>query len=275
MEWRFSLKMEIKNILKIGLFVISTSIFFTACANKSIEKKVEKPKVKTINDVLNESFEYDVNQKLYKNKDVTENNTNDLLAKFEKFCSDKKGKLVYMDYYINQNYIRAYSNHKASVCEINSEPYFIAHQASEDSNIYYSVSMDEEVKKAYITYKNKIQLELAKFNRENAQNLIKERQEIQKREIAREQKTRILQTKKDEKNMTFFDSWRDSGNKKTCLNKCNDINLKSNGYKTLQDAIKNNWQLISKIGEIEEAIDDSCTCSGYSVLVKKLPTESK
>ena len=34
--------MEIKNILKIGLFVISTSIFFTACANKSIEKKVEK-----------------------------------------------------------------------------------------------------------------------------------------------------------------------------------------------------------------------------------------
>ena len=55
--------MEIKNILKIGLFVISTSIFFTACANKSIEKKVEKPKVKTIDDVLNESSEYDVNQK--------------------------------------------------------------------------------------------------------------------------------------------------------------------------------------------------------------------
>ena len=69
--------------------------------------------------------------------------------------------------------------------------------------------------------------------------------------------------------MTFFDSWRDSGDKALCSTKCNALNVKTNGYKTLQEAVSNNWQLVSKVGEIEEAIDDSCTCSGYSVLVKK------
>ena len=100
--------MEIKNILKIGLFVISTSIFFTACANKSIEKKVEKPKVKTIDDVLNESFEYDVNQKLYKTKTpiTKEEEKNALVSKFTKFCSEKNGKLIYTNYYINKQYVK-------------------------------------------------------------------------------------------------------------------------------------------------------------------------
>jgi len=71
MEWRFSLKMQINKFLKIGLFVIATSILFTACANKSIGKNsVEKTKVKTINDVLNESFTYDAKQRLYKNKSL-------------------------------------------------------------------------------------------------------------------------------------------------------------------------------------------------------------
>lgn len=274
MEWRFSLKMEIKNILKIGLFVISTSIFFTACANKSIEKKVEKPKVKTIDDVLNESFEYDVNQKLYKTKTpiTKEEEKNALVSKFTKFCSEKNGKLIYTNYYINKQYVNSYSKNLANACEVDKEPYFIIHQANDNSNLYYSVSIDDAAKRIYL---NRKPPEFEKPAIESTEQTVQERKEIQKREIAREQKSRILQTKKDERNMTFFDSWRDSGNKKTCLNKCNDINLKSNGYKTLQDATKNNWQLISKIGEIEEAIDDSCTCSGYSVLVKKLPTESK
>ena len=70
MEWRFSLEMKIKKIFKIGLFVITTSIFFVACSDKpTVEQKLEKPEVITINDVLNDSFEYDANQKLYKTKE--------------------------------------------------------------------------------------------------------------------------------------------------------------------------------------------------------------
>ena len=41
--------MQMKRILKIGLFIVTTSIFFAACANKSIEKNVQKSKTKTIN----------------------------------------------------------------------------------------------------------------------------------------------------------------------------------------------------------------------------------
>ena len=35
--------MRIKEILKIGLFIVTTSIFFAACANKPIEKNEKEP----------------------------------------------------------------------------------------------------------------------------------------------------------------------------------------------------------------------------------------
>lgn len=262
--------MKIGNFFKIGLFVVLTSIFFTACSNKSI-KSAEKvnPKPMSITDVLNDSFEYNKNQKLYKNKSLKEDDVNKLSFRFGKFCSQKQGKLAYTDYYINQDYTKSYTDNKAIVCLINRVPYFITHQAKENSNVYYTVGMDEQIKKDYLDFKKNKQLELIKANQENAQNSIKEREEIQKRERAREQKTRMLLNKKGQRTMTFFDSWRYTGNKTSCSNKCTNINLKSTGFKTLKEAVSNNWQLVSKVGDIEEAIDDSCTCTGYSVLVKK------
>jgi|GEM_PF-5075475 len=258
-----------KRFLKIGLFVIATSIFFTACSTKPIVKTtVEKPKIKTINDVINDSFVYDTNQKLYRTKSpitkIEEGNA--LFSKFAKFCSEKNGKLVYTSYYINKHYANLYSKNIANVCEVDNEPYFIIHRANENSNIYYSISMDQIAKRIYL---NKKQPEFEKPVMESTEQSIQERKEIQKREIAREQKTKLLLNKKGQRTMIFFDSWRDSGNKALCSTKCNALNVKTNGYKTLQEAISNNWQLVSKVGEIEEAIDDSCTCSGYSVLVKK------
>lgn len=261
--------MKMKEFLKIGLFVVATSLFFNACANKAPVKNNEKQKIKTIDNVLAESFVYDSNQKLYRTKaPITKaEDGNALISKFAKFCSEKNGKLVYTSYYINKHYANSYSNNLANACEVDKEPYFLIHQASENSNLYYSVSMDEAAKRIY---SNKKQPEFEKPTPESTEQTIQERKEIQKREIAREQKTKLLlSNKSQQKTMTFFDSWRDSGNKALCSTKCNALNVKTNGYKTLQEAISNNWQLVSKVGEIEEAIDDSCTCSGYSVLVKK------
>lgn len=260
--------MEIKNILKIGLFVITTSMFFTSCANKSIDKKLEKPKIKTIDNVLADSFVYDSNQKLYKIKTpiTKEEEKNALVSQFSKFCSEKNGKLVYTNYYINKQYVNSYSKNLANACEVDKEPYFIIHQANENSNSYYSVSIDDAAKRIYL---NRKPPEFEKPAIESTEQTVQERKEIQRREIAREQKTKILLSNKSQKTMTFFDSWRDSGNKALCSTKCNALNLKTNGYKTLKEAVSDNWQLVSKVGEIEEAIDDSCTCSGYSVLVKK------
>lgn len=270
MEWRFSLEMKIKKIFKIGLFVVTTSIFFVACSDKpTVEQKLEKPEVITINDVLNDSFEYDANQKLYKTKApiTKEEDKNALVSKFIKFCSEQNGKLIYSNYYINKHYVNSYSKNLANACEVDREPYFIIHQANENSNLHYSVSIDEVAKRIYL---NKRQPEYEKPTPESTAQTIQERKEIQKREIAREQKTKLLLSNKNqEKTMTFFDSWRDTENKALCSTKCNALNLKTNGYKTLKEALSNNWQLVSKVGEIEEAIDDSCTCSGYSVLVKK------
>lgn len=262
--------MKIKKNFKIGLFVITTSIFFVACSDKpTVEQKLEKPEVITINDVLNDSFEYDANQKLYKTKApiTKEEDKNALVSKFIKFCSEKNGKLIYSNYYINKHYVNSYSKNLANACEVDREPYFIIHQANENANLHYSVSIDEVAKRIYL---NKRQPEYEKPTPESTAQTIQERKEIQKREIAREQKTKLLLSNKNqEKTMTFFDSWRDTENKALCSTKCNALNLKTNGYKTLKEALSNNWQLVSKVGEIEEAIDDSCTCSGYSVLVKK------
>ena len=260
--------MEIKNILKIGLFVISTSIFFTACANKSIEKKVEKPKVKTIDDVLNESFEYDVNQKLYKTKTpiTKEEEKNALVSKFTKFCSEKNGKLIYTNYYINKQYVNSYSKNLANACEVDKEPYFIIHQANDNSNLYYSVSIDDATKRIYL---NRKPPEFEKPAIESTEQTVQERKEIQRREAAREQKTKLLLSQKNQKTMTFFDSWRYSGSEASCSNRCYDINLKNNGFKTLKEALNNNWQLVSKIEETEITIDNNCTCAGSSVVLKK------
>ena len=262
--------MKIKKIFKIGLFVVTTSIFFVACSDKpTVEQKLEKPEVITINDVLNDSFEYDANQKLYKTKApiTKEEDKNALVSKFIKFCSEQNGKLIYSNYYINKHYVNSYSKNLANACEVDREPYFLIHQANDNSNLHYSVSIDEVAKRIYL---NKRQPEYEKPTPESTAQTIQERKEIQKREIAREQKTKLLLSNKNqEKTMTFFDSWRDTENKALCSTKCNALNLKTNGYKTLKEALSNNWQLVSKVGEIEEAIDDSCTCSGYSVLVKK------
>jgi hypothetical protein len=279
MEWRFNLKMEINKFLKIGLFIVATSVLFSACANKSmnkVSKSSEKPKVKTINEVLNNAslFEYDASQKIYKNKSTNEESRNNLLLELGNLCSQKNGKIVYVNTYINKTYINSYSNNKAYVCEVNNEAYFIGHMANLNSNSYYSVSIDENIKKMYLSNKNDAQFESSfestKPSVEDTQNSIKERDEIQKREKAREQKTKLLFGNKNQKTMTFFESWKSTESKALCATKCTSINKQSTGYSTLKDATNSNWQLVSKMGETDEVIDDSCTCSGYSVILKKL-----
>lgn len=280
--------MKISKFVKVVLFIIFTSVFFTACANKSINKNTKinnKQKTKTINEILNNSFEYDANQRLYKHRSIKAEDTNNLLSAIGKICSDKKGKIVYINYYINKNYVNFYTNNKAYICEINNEPYFISHHASQNSNGYSSISIDENTKKAYLNYKNKIEADtiddstsgptfnLLNASEENTENTIKEKQEIKKREKAREQKTKLLFNKKDQRTMTFFDRWRYTEKEALCSKKCININKRTTGYTTLKEATNSNWQLISKMGEIEEAIDENCTCSGYTVLLKKLLKE--
>ena len=255
-----------KNLLKIGLLIFITSIFLTACVDKAIEKNSNKSKTKNITETLNESFVFNENQKVYINKfEITTNEDSDnLIFKFEKFCKEKKGELVYTDFYINQNYIKSNYKNKTNICEVNDEPYFFIQQSINRSDYTFSISMDEQTIAYYKDYKNNKSL-----NSETSEKMQRERLEIQKREIAREQKTRMLLAKKDQKTMTFFESWRYSGSESLCAKKCLDMNVKNNGFKSLKEAASTNWQLISKVGEEEITLDDSCTCSGVSVVLTK------
>ena len=208
--------MKINKFLKIALFIGATSVLFTACANKSPKnvKKIEKPRVENINNVLNDAkvFEYDSRQKLYRNKFTQEQNRNDILLKFGKLCSDKNGKLVYIDHFINKSYVNTYANNKAYICEVDNAPYFFGHIASQNANSFLSLSIDEKTKKDYLDKQKDMQFESSldttvdstpesipnpKFqatppSQESAEDGKKERLEIQKRERAREQKTKLL-----------------------------------------------------------------------------------
>ncbi len=288
--------MKINKFLKIVLFIAATSVLFTACASKAPNKnvkKVEKAKDKNINDVLNDSklFEYDARLKLYKNKFTQEKNRNDLLIRFGNLCSDKKGKLVYINHFINKSYVNSYANNKAYICEVDNAPYFIAHMASQNTNSYLSISVDENIKKEYLAKENDMKFESSletttgttsgpKFestppSQENAEDGKKEREEIEKRQRAREQKTKLLFDKKDQTTMTFFDTWKQTGVDPLCSTKCKSINKKSTGFTTLKEATDTKWQIVSKIGETSETVDDTCTCTGSSVILKKLSNENQ
>jgi hypothetical protein len=254
-----------KEMLKIGLFIFITSIFLSACADKVIQKN-SKSKTKNLTETLKDSFDFDENQKLYKNKSAitTNEDSDNLIFKFEKFCNEKKGELIYTDFYINQDYMKSNYKNKTNVCEVNNEPYFFIQQSINRSDYIYSISIDEQTIGYYKNYKNNKSL-----NPETIEKMQRERAEIQRREIAREQKTRMILNKKDQKTMTFFDSWRYAGSEASCSKKCIDINIKNYGFKSLKDALSNNWQLVSKEGEEEMTLDDSCTCSGSSAVLSK------
>lgn len=255
-----------KKILNIGLFIFITSIFLSACADKVIEKNSNKSKTKNLTETLNESFNFNENQKIYINKFeiATNEDSDNLIFKFEKFCKEKKGELVYTDFYINQNYIKSNYKNKTNICEVNNEPYFFIQQSVNRSDYTYSISIDEQTMTYYKNYKNNKSL-----NSETSEKMVKERSEIQKREIAREQKTKAILNKKDQKTMTFFDSWRYAGSEANCSRKCIDMNVKNYGFKSLKEALNTNWQLVSKAGEEEMTLDDSCTCSGVSAVLTK------
>ena len=197
------------------------------------------------------------------------NDANKLLAKFENLCSQKQGQLIGQAYFINKDYTKTHTNNKAGVCQINDEPFFIIHEATYDSNIYYSVLIDEDMMRTYHRKTKKQDFQIEPTVNAPIEQVIQERKEIEKREIAREQKTKLLLGQKNQKTMTFFDSWRYSGSEAACSKRCYDINVKNNGFKTLKEATSNNWQLVSKIEETEQMLDNSCTCAGSSVVLKK------
>ncbi|MDZ7819950.1 MAG: hypothetical protein U5K55_15660 [Aliarcobacter sp.] len=287
--------MKINKFLKTVLFIAVTSVLFTACVNKSPDKniqKVKKIKIQNINNILNDPkiFEYDARLKLYKNKFTQEQNRNDLLLKFGNLCSHKKGKLVYINHFINKTYVNSYINNKAYICEVDNLPYFIGHIASQNSNRYLSISIDEKIKKEYLDKQNDMKSESnfettdtrldTKFEatlpiQVSGQEAIKEREEIKKRERAREQKTKLLFNKKDQTTMTFFDSWKQTGKDPLCSTKCKSINKRSTGFTTLKEATANKWQIVSKVGETSEAIDQTCTCVGSSLILKKVAFEEQ
>jgi hypothetical protein len=137
------------------------------------------------------------------------------------------------------------------------------------SNIYYSVLIDEDMMRTYHRKTKKQDFQIEPTVNAPIEQIMQERKEIQKREIAREQKTKLLLSQKNQKTMTFFDSWRYSGSEASCSKRCYDINVKNNGFKTIKEATSNNWQLVSKIEETEQMLDNSCTCTGSSVVLKK------
>lgn len=68
----------------------------------------------------------------------------------------------------------------------------------------------------------------------------------------------------------FFNTGYLYRNYKECGYKCKKVNIESNGYDILQDSIRDDWTIQSKIDTpISKKIDSSCTCYGDAKYIMK------
>ena len=55
----------------------------------------------------------------------------------------------------------------------------------------------------------------------------------------------------------------------SCIKSCKNYNIKNTGYSLLQESLDDNWEFVSKIGNVNTKVNRYCTCEGVSVLMKK------
>jgi len=55
----------------------------------------------------------------------------------------------------------------------------------------------------------------------------------------------------------------------TCIKSCKNYNIENTGYSLLQESLDDNWEFVSKIGNINTKVNRYCTCEGVNVLMKK------
>lgn len=288
------------NHIQSCLLIISVLIF-SGCSKKAYEFKIPKEvKVKKISDEklksMNSKQLYDfLKVRPFKHKDYNHEIAyvpKDAYYVIKRFCKLKNGEMVnpgaggkYFNY--DRNYFhfgdvelltsniilsdRKVRGGAINACYIkNNDDFIQLINVSSYSTQFYGG------KDRYADYA----ITRSKLAKKKVKNYIKEVDEDIKKEKARRQaadnkyKNMIsnLQNRKGSYTFNFYDDYKYRGNetdKYNCNSTCAKLNRESTGYLRLNEALNDNWKLISRTRVLNDSINYNCLCTGIQVILKK------
>ena len=169
----------------------------------------------------------------------------------------------------NYKEIRNFKYQNGMICiRQNDEPMFFRFYSDyKGERGYFDYS--KETISEYINYKRKQEINKQKFFTEYEKRKKLEREQEALKEKQKIARVKQLRSQTGQKTMTFFDNWRFNGDELLCRTKCQEKNLMNNGYLSLQYALNDGWQFVTKINEISFNPNPDCQCIGAQVLLKK------
>jgi hypothetical protein len=207
------------------------------------------------------------------------------------YCISKNGKIendktdmirnygfankIYLEHKKMSNLGRKVNGIKSEVCIVDNSPLFfistISFQYGGDNNVLRDIVFDksEETKNQYLTILKEEESRMTAFREKQKKREEKRQQEELQKEKAKIEKINYLKNRKGQYTMRFFNGLDWKYDESKCLNSCIELNQLNTGYTSLQEALNNGWQFISKINDTSETINNSCICKGTNILLKR------
>jgi hypothetical protein len=136
----------------------------------------------------------------------------------------------------------------------------------------YFISSDENNQKKYISFINKVKNENEKRMKEIEENIKKKKEEHDKKALEELKRIDMLRIRKGQHVVRFFNSYTFNENRvkeSDCANQCTSKNIEDSGYTSMDKALENGWEFISKLDSVSYKVSENCTCTGTNVLIKK------
>lgn len=199
------------------------------------------------------------------------------------------GKAYYFDNFLsaycfakNNNYVSFFDNSNGNfeikACKPLSEeiPIFVLYIEHEhfynvqyDGKATFMLDFSDAGRNSWISQKKKYEDEKkAEMERSYAKRKAQE-EEYQQQKVEEQKKVLNLRNKKGQQSMGFYNSWQYVGQSSSCETLCIDINKKTTGYSTLQEALNDGWKFNTNLNAISKTMNSQCMCEGSLSILEK------
>lgn len=273
---------------KLLLFTMLISILIQGCGSPNLpkENEIDKWNAITLDNMIEELGMKKIKDNLYAGK-LDEKG----LQYMGNYCSMKGGsyKLLEHGYDFSYeilktgDYIKgAYSFPLTKACIKDNNYLFLfieqeyqVYDRSSNSKYYgkyYFISSDKNNTKNYENFVDNAKKREIKAQKEIEERTREREKKKEAENLAKVEKNKMLKARKGQHVVTFFDSDIYDGvlvSKDMCENLCSTKNLEDSGYSSLNEALKDGWKFVSKLGDATHNFSTSCICKGSNVIMQK------
>jgi len=279
-------------------------VVLTGCGTPNLPKNDEPIKWKkiTLDDLLNGLDLKKLNKNLYGRS----LHDNDVESVYD-FCTAKGGYLESLEYGFGyakemlgtRRHIRgAFEDPFTQACIIDDNYSFIFSEQKYKIydgrtkggyvGSYYYINIGPNIKNKYISYTERYVERLAKedenrlkeYKRTEVRRKIKaeeKKQELIEKEnkrLALINKTNFLRSRKGQYNLSFYSKYNfhpfgPFSDESICDEDCVSKNIENTGYSSIDNALQDGWNFVSKIEGITYKYSDICTCEGVNIIMKR------